>query len=612
MLCKLPESDHRPVSLSLTCSSATLKVNKHGWNLCNKYFWTQESLDNLIYAISDNESEISLNSLLQCITNLCDTNVIAEKYDDYISQACQRVFKFSSCNRQNNKYVPPLYNECRHKISLAIKAGERVYSVMERENQNQIAFCREYKACKQRKHREYNRKCIEDIRTACDTNRCAMWQVINRFSHNYANEPDDQEFYHHFKELCIPQNAGYFCDEYEMMAMDFLKDYDDSKKSHPINISAVEEVINDDFNVDEIECAIDSLKKTNKSPRIDCIPAEFIKTWKTFLSPTITTIFNYIIDHRDFPDVWTSGIKSAVFKSGKRNIVDNFRGITILPMMEKIYELVVYRRLAFVNEAFDCYDRYNNGFLEGNRTSDNLYVLNVLVEKELVLIRRLHVSFIEFSKAFDMVNRIILFYEWIRSEWKGRVIDTFRSLYGKTHFRVKRNGKLSPPLNSNLSVNQGGISSGLMFRKYMSDLSSYLSKEVGINISNEIIAHILWADDLILFSDSPAGLQKQLYGLLKFCSNIKIIVNEMKTKSLCFGTSETFTVYFNGKLIEQVDQYRYLGVIVWSLNKLNQDIFFNNYRVISDKSRRLHSVWKRSLGIYKICHRVSCSICSIL
>ena len=55
-----------------------------------------------------------------------------------------------------------------------------------------------------------------------------------------------------------------------------------------------------------------------------------------------------------------------MFKSGKRNIVDNFRGITILPMMEKIYELVVYRRLAFVNEAFDCYDRYNNGFLEGS------------------------------------------------------------------------------------------------------------------------------------------------------------------------------------------------------------------------------------------------------
>ena len=39
----------------------------------------------------------------------------------------------------------------------------------------------------------------------------------------------------------------------------------------------------------------------------------------------------------------------------------------------------------------------------------------------------------------------------------------------------------------------------------MSDLSTYLSKEYGIVISNEIIAHILWADDLILFSDSATS-----------------------------------------------------------------------------------------------------------
>ena len=45
-------------------------------------------------------------------------------------------------------------------------------------------------------------------------------------------------------------------------------------------------------------------------------------------------------------------------------------------------------------------------------------------------------------------------------------------------------------------------------------------------------------------------------------------------------------MYFNGKLIEQVHQYKYLGVLVRSVNRLNQDIFADNYRVISDKSRK--------------------------
>ena len=130
---------------------------------------------------------------------------------------------------------------------------------------------------------------------------------------------------------------------------------------------------------------------------------------------------------------------------------------------------------------------------------------------------------------------------------------------------------------------------------YMSDLSTYLSAEVGIAISNEIIAHILWGDDLILFSDTPTGLQKQLNGLLKFCSNNKIIVNELKTKSMGFGTAENLNMSFNGKPIEQVNQYKYLGVIVRSINKVGQDMYSNNYRFISDKSRRAVFSMKRKL-----------------
>ena len=134
-----------------------------------------------------------------------------------------------------------------------------------------------------------------------------------------------------------------------------------------------------------------------------------------------------------------------------------------------------------------------------------------------------------------------------------------------------------------------------MFRKYMSDLSRYLSSEVGFAISNEIIAHILWGDYLILFSDTPPGLQKDLSGLLKFCSNNKIIVYEIKTKSMCFGTNENLNVFFNGKPIQQVSQYKYLGVIVRSIKKVGQDMCFNNYRYISDKSRRVVFSMKRML-----------------
>ena len=93
----------------------------------------------------------------------------------------------------------------------------------------------------------------------------------------------------------------------------------------------------------------------------------------------------------------------------------------------------------------------------------------------------------------------ILFYKLKSNGLIGRVIDTLWSLYTKSHIRVKRNGKLSPVILNQSGVNQGGISSGLLFRRYMADLGNYLNSECGIVISDEILVHLLWADNLRYF-----------------------------------------------------------------------------------------------------------------
>ena len=267
-------------------------------------------------------------------------------------------------------------------------------------------------------------------------------------------------------------------------------------------------------------------------------------------------------------------------------MVDNFRGITILPIIEKIFEIVVYRRLAFINEAFNKTDRYNGGFLCGSRTSDNILVVNGLIERQLTLGKSLLVCFVDFSKAFDIINRNILFYKLSKNGWTGRVIDTLRNLYAKSHFRVKRNGTLSPAIPNQTGVNQGGISSGLLFRKYMADLGKYLNSEYGVVLSDEIVVHLLWADDLILFSDTQQGLQKLLNGLQKFCHNNHMVVNETKTKVMCFGKPLDPDLYFNGKPIKQVATYKYLGNIIRSVNRCNQDVFAENYQYLSDQARK--------------------------
>ena len=76
----------------------------------------------------------------------------------------------------------------------------------------------------------------------------------------------------------------------------------------------------------------------------------------------------------------------------------------------------------------------------------------------------------------------------------------------------------------------------------MQDISEYLSKEVGVCVSKEIVVHLLWADDLILFSDSAEGLQWQLDGLYDYCANNHMIVNETKTLVMCFDKNTEIQV----------------------------------------------------------------------
>ena len=118
-------------------------------------------------------------------------------------------------------------------------------------------------------------------------------------------------------------------------------------------------IINDDFTIQETEPCIDCLK--SKSPGVDGEPAKLSKSCKNELSEWVTQVLNYIIEQRNFPESWSEGLRSCIYKTGDRLLPDSYRGITILPVVEKIFEMAVYKRLSFVNEAFNTIDPCNGG-----------------------------------------------------------------------------------------------------------------------------------------------------------------------------------------------------------------------------------------------------------
>ena len=199
---------------------------------------------------------------------------------------------------------------------------------------------------------------------------------------------------------------------------EFLTKYDQDYNPYNTRDDVKLKIFNSNVSLDEVESAIMSLRN-NKSAGTDYIPAEFIKYNKDILARDIATILNYILEREEFPETWSEGIRSSIFKGGDNLDTNNYRGITVLPVFEKIFEIIVQRRFEYVNEAFKRTDKYNGGFLKGCRTADNLFILQCLVERQLNLNQNLIIVFVDFKQAFDIMNRHVLFYKIIKSGYTG-------------------------------------------------------------------------------------------------------------------------------------------------------------------------------------------------
>ena len=138
--------------------------------------------------------------------------------------------------------------------------------------------------------------------------------------------------------------------------------------------------------------------------------------------------------------------------------------------------ILIMAQINAIDEAFNNLDRYNNGFKKGSRTSDNIFILLGLIHRQLSLCQILILILVDFSKAFDRINRAILFYKTKKSGLRGRVIDTLINLYSKTCYRIKHQGKLSDLIQEDIGVIQGGNTSPMWFNKYLSDLKYYLDR----------------------------------------------------------------------------------------------------------------------------------------
>ena len=337
--------------------------------------------------------------------------------------------------------------------------------------------------------------------------------------------------------------------------------------------------------------------KLGKAPGIDGISNEFYKYLSDYMVEPMTVLFNYIWEKGVYPDKWCEGIIQPLHKKGSLSEPDNYRKLTLMACMGKIFESIVNKRLIFQTEATDSVDPNQFGFCKGCRTSDNVFIIDTLISYQMATKKPLYITFVDFTKAFDFINRTFLYYKLIKQGYCGRLLNIIQSLFSKSSAKVRWEGQLGSKIDSTYGVLQGGIISPKLFNLFLADMGEYFDKKQGLAINDITFTHLLYADDLVLISESPTGMQVLLDNLAVYCRKWHLMVNSKKSKVMVFkhgvrqstnNTNDKFSV--DDEELEVVDSYKYLGHVISSSRKTHSLMYDH---LASQAQKAMHALKDR-------------------
>ena len=321
-----------------------------------------------------------------------------------------------------------------------------------------------------------------------------------------------------------------------------------------------------DVSLDEIKSAFQSSKQ-GKSCGIDGVGYEILSCIFTISPQFFITLFNKILHSGSLPEQWKISLIVPVFKKGSLYEPNNYRGISLTPCISKILERILNERLLVFCKKNNILSEFQLGFVKGNRTSDAQIMLHNLIDKYCFKQKnRIFSCFVDFEKAFDRIPRSLLLKKLENCGVVGKFLNVIISMYSNNIAHLKMNNKISDRFITNIGVRQGCVLSPTLFNIFMADFSRSLSSDHSLFLDDKVkIACVLWADDIVLLSETKIGLQSHLDVLYKYASNNKLQVNIEKTKCLCFNKSGRYIRNYlsdNNQLLDDVRQFKYLGFLV--------------------------------------------------
>ena len=141
-------------------------------------------------------------------------------------------------------------------------------------------------------------------------------------------------------------------------------------------------------------------------------------------------LFNIVFDTGIIHESWLTGIIRPVYKNkGKVDDPDNYRAITLISCLGKLFTSIINNRLTFLSNEFEIISKNQSGFRKGFATTDNIFIMHALMSIYFSLGKKLYFTFVDFRKAFDTVWRTGLWKKLLKHDINGKCFKIIYNMY---------------------------------------------------------------------------------------------------------------------------------------------------------------------------------------
>ena len=270
----------------------------------------------------------------------------------------------------------------------------------------------------------------------------------------------------------------------------------------------------------------------NKAIWLDGISPKILKLCKDFISKPISVIINSCISTGIFPVNLKKASAKPLFKGGDKSDPNNFRQISVLPTISKIFERHIANQLKKIFlKTTDVLFAYQSGFRENHSCQTSL--IRLIDSWTWTMVKLLDLSFLIKKKPFNLVDHEILLYKLKLHHFTDKACELFNS-YLNGRFQVIKNGPVvseMQPLSS--GVPQGSILGPILFLLYVNDLPLNLQSNID-----------MYADDATLYKSSKSLseinelLQNYLSKIDTWSKDNNMILNPKKTTCMIIGSKK--------------------------------------------------------------------------